>query len=137
RKNVRCRPTGLAFNRLLDTSGPEPYRADMVQSKPMLCGLLLALSVCLASEFLVAPFIADAQPVKAARVGYLSGNPSADTKDALAAFRAKLRSLGHLEGQNVAFDPRYAEGHYDRLPKLAADLVRLNVNVIFVYSTPG
>jgi len=99
-------------------------------------GAPLALAVVL-TFVLAAPFVAEAQPAKAVRVGFLSGNPPSDTKDALAAFRAKLRSLGYLEGQNVVIESRYAEGHYDRLPKLAADLVRLDMNVIFAYSTPG
>jgi putative ABC transport system substrate-binding protein len=85
----------------------------------------------------VAPFAAEGQPSKTARIGYLSSNPPADTEDALTAFRSKLVNLGYVEGQNLVIESRYAEGQYERIPQLAADLVRLGVNVILAYSTPG
>jgi len=47
-----------------------------------------------------------------------------------AAFRERLRDLGYVEGRNVAFEPRYARGNFDRLPGLAEDLVRLKVTAI-------
>jgi putative ABC transport system substrate-binding protein len=68
------------------------------------------LAILLAFGLLVAPLGADAQPARPARVGYLSANPQPDTKDALAAFRTKLRSLGYVEGQNLTIEYRYAEG---------------------------
>jgi putative ABC transport system substrate-binding protein len=80
---------------------------------------------------------AGAQPSRKVRIGYLSGNPSSDTRDALAGFITKLRELGYVEGNNLLIDVRYADGRYDRLPDLAADLVRLKVDVIFSYGTPG
>src|SRR5262245_425448 len=95
------------------------------------------LLIVLALGLLVPSAIAEAQPAKTARVGYLSGNPPSDTKDAVDAFRKKMAALGYVEGQSLALESRYAEGHYDRLPKLAAELVRTDVDVIFAYSTPG
>jgi putative ABC transport system substrate-binding protein len=95
----------------------------------------LALLVILA--LLAAPLAAEAQPPKKVRIGYLSANPSSDTKDAIDAFPTKLRALGYIEGQNLLIESRYADGRYERLPELTADLVRLKVDVIFVYSTPG
>jgi putative ABC transport system substrate-binding protein len=92
-----------------------------------LVGLLL-LAVALA---------ADAQGPRKVRIGYLSGNPPSDTRDALAGFRAKLRELGYVEGDNLRIDLRYANGRYELLPDLAADLVRLKVDLIFSYGTPG
>lgn len=80
---------------------------------------------------------AGAQPSRKVRIGYLSGNPPSDTRDALAGFRTKLRDLGYVEGTNLLVDVRYADGRYDRLPDLAADLVRLKVDLIFSYGTPG
>jgi putative ABC transport system substrate-binding protein len=54
-----------------------------------------------------------------------------------AAFREGLRELGYVEGQNIKIESRWAEGNYDRLPGLAADLVRLKVDVIVTYGTPA
>src|SRR5262249_26705630 len=86
---------------------------------------------------LAAPLVAEGQPAVKARIGYLSPNPRSDTENAIEAFRAKLRDLGYVEGQNLSIEYRYADGKYERLPKLAADLVRLKVDVIFAYGTPG
>ena len=54
-----------------------------------------------------------------------------------AAFREGLRELGYVEGQTIEIESRWAEGNYDRLPGLAADLVRLKVAVIVTYGTPA
>jgi putative ABC transport system substrate-binding protein len=53
------------------------------------------------------------------------------------AFRAGLRDLGYQEGRNIVIEYRWADGHYDRLPALFADMVRLNVDVIVTHGTPG
>ncbi|HXZ44513.1 MAG TPA: ABC transporter substrate-binding protein [archaeon] len=93
------------------------------------------LVVALILAHLVAPLTATAQPPsKVPRVGYLS--PALDTP-LLAAFRQGLRDLGWVEGQNIAIEVRSAEGKYDRLPELAAELVRLKVDVIFASTTPA
>jgi putative tryptophan/tyrosine transport system substrate-binding protein len=65
------------------------------------------------------------------RIGRLSsGHPPAGPDPNLEAFRQGLRTLGYNEGQNLVIEYRYAEGHLDRLPALAAELVRLQVDVI-------
>ena len=65
------------------------------------------------------------------RIGILSnGFPSA-TSALAAAFRQRLRELGQVEGKDVSFEYQYAEGKLERLPELAAELVRLKVDVIF------
>ena len=86
----------------------------------------------LATFFLTAASLAHAQQAKKVfRVGYLSNiSPSLDT-DA-GAIRLALREFGYIEGQNIAIDYRYAEGRRDQAPKLAAELVALNCDVIVV-----
>jgi len=71
-------------------------------------------------------------PEKVPRVGYLNPGSSSDParQRRLEAFRQGLRELGYVEGQNIAIESRWAEGKYDRYPALAADLVRLKVDVI-------
>ena len=72
------------------------------------------------------------QPKKVPRIGYLSaGDPAIDSARA-EAIRLALRELGYIEGQNIAIEYRYAEGKPDRLPELAAELVRLKVDIIVV-----
>src|SRR4030095_12494169 len=81
----------------------------------------------------LAPFrLADAQQQKRVpRIGYLSlmGRPNSPVPS-IKAFRLGLRDLGYVEGQNIVIEYRFAEGKRDRLPELAAELVRLNVEVI-------
>ena len=70
------------------------------------------------------------QPTKVPRIGYLAaGSPSAIAART-EAFRQGLRELGYVEGKNIVIEWRYAEGKLDRLPALAAELVRLKVDVI-------
>jgi putative ABC transport system substrate-binding protein len=63
-------------------------------------------------------------------IGFLSGRSPSEAAYALAAFHQGLNEGGHIEGQNVAIEYRWAEGQYDRLPALVADLVQRQVNVI-------
>ena len=85
-------------------------------------------------SLLVAPLAAAAaQPLeKVPRVGYLSPGSSSDPVRLrrFEAFRQGLRDLGYVEGQTIALEARWAEGRYERYPALAADLVRLQVDVI-------
>ncbi|PYN83568.1 MAG: ABC transporter substrate-binding protein [Candidatus Rokuibacteriota bacterium] len=75
-------------------------------------------------------------PEKGPRVGYLNPGSFSDPlrQRRLEAFRQGLRELGYVEGQNIAIESRWAEGKYDRYPALAADLVRLKVDVIVAMS---
>ena len=77
------------------------------------------------------------QTGKVARVGFLGAASAAGYANQLAGFRAGLRDLGYEEGTNVVIDDRWAQGHYERLPELVADLVRSNVDVIVNHGTPG
>jgi putative ABC transport system substrate-binding protein len=63
-------------------------------------------------------------------VGFLSGRSSAEATYAVAAFHRGLKALGYVEGGNVAIEYRWADGDYERLPALAADLVRRRVAII-------
>ena len=70
-------------------------------------------------------------------IGYLStGSPDASAP-LVAAFRQGLNETGYVEGQNVAIEYRWADGHYDRLPALAADLVGRKVDVIVAAGPPS
>jgi putative tryptophan/tyrosine transport system substrate-binding protein len=77
------------------------------------------------------------QPTKVSRIGFLSA-PSPSAVSARAeAFRQGLHDLGHVEGQDIAIEYRYAEGKLDRFPALAAELVRLKVDVILTGTSAG
>ncbi len=81
---------------------------------------------------LAAPLAADAQQAaKIVRIGFLSTNLAA-SPHLPEAFRQGLRDLGYVEGRNLVIEYRDAEGKVDRLPALAAELVALKVDVIFV-----
>jgi putative ABC transport system substrate-binding protein len=70
------------------------------------------------------------QPKKIPRIGYLGGATPSAVSDRIEAFRQGLRELGYIEGENLVIEWRPAEGKFDRLPALAAELVRLKVNII-------
>lgn len=77
------------------------------------------------------------QPTKAARIGFLGPTSAANAKSRVEALRAGLRELGYVEGKNLAIDFRWADDNYQLLPQLAAELVRLKVDLIVTYGTPG
>ena len=87
---------------------------------------------------LAAPLAAGAlQAGKVPRIGFLGESSPSDRPPLLDAFRQRLRELGWVEGQNIVIDYRYAEGRVDRLPDLAAELVRLKVDLIVSMGTQG
>ena len=92
----------------------------------------------LSASLLAAPLAADAQQAgKVPRIGFLSLTSPSDRPPLLDAFRQRLRELGWVEGQNIVIDYRYAEDRVDRLPDLAAELVRLKVDLIVSWGTQG
>jgi putative ABC transport system substrate-binding protein len=98
----------------------------------------LGVLVTLALGGLVMPRTVDAQPPgQVRRIGYLAGGTAGSLTPRLEAFRQGLRELGYAEGQNLTIAYRFAEGQVERLPVLAAELVRLPVEVIVTAGTPG
>jgi ABC-type uncharacterized transport system substrate-binding protein len=76
------------------------------------------------------------QPKKATLLGYLSARSSSSESTRIEAFRQVLRELGYVEGKKIIIEYRFAEGKFDRLADLAAELVRLNVEVIVTAGVP-
>ena len=98
-------------------------------SRPWLVGQTVALCAMLFALCVSAPA---QQPKKVFRIGYLSVVDTASDSARSESVRQALRRLGYIEEQNIAFEYRYTEGKADRLPLLAAELVRLKVDVIVV-----
>jgi len=89
------------------------------------------LSILFLVVLLDVAVIAEAQPLtKHSRIGFLNVGTPATSPARQEVFRQGLRDLGYLEGKNIVIEWRYAEGKPDRLPAIAADLVRLKVDVI-------
>jgi len=97
----------------------------------------------MAGGLLAAPLVAEAQPAgKVRKIGYLAPGISAGenpgSKSSLQkTFLQGLRDLGYVEGRDFVMEYRWAEGHPERLPELAADLVRAQVDVIVTAGTPA
>src|SRR5258706_2367961 len=86
----------------------------------------------------IAPLRAFAQPQsKVWRIGYLSSSARSATVNAFGAFRQGMRELGYIEGKDLVIEARFADGVYDRLPGLAAELVELKVDVILADASPA
>ena len=87
--------------------------------------------------FVAAPLAAEGEQAgKVYRIGYLSGASATVSPRYVEAFRQALRELGWVEGQNIVIEYRVAEGRFERLPDLAAELVRLKVDIIVANLTP-
>jgi ABC-type uncharacterized transport system substrate-binding protein len=102
--------------------------------------ILRSLTLILLVRLLAAPIAGEAQHgATIRRIGFLSPSSPSDplTSRNLGAFREGLRELGYVEGQNIAIEFRWAEGKYDRLPGLAAELVSLKVDIIVATSLPA
>jgi putative ABC transport system substrate-binding protein len=96
--------------------------------------LLLALSYFVALLLAVSLPAEAQEPKKLPRIGYLGGTTSTSVIN-LKPFRERLRELGYVEGQNITMEIRHHEGKVERLPNLAAELVRLNCDVIVTNGT--
>ncbi len=90
-------------------------------------------SILIAVALVAVAVIAEAQqPKKVPRIGFLVAGPPSSYPTRIEAFQQGLRVLGYVEGKNIFIEYRYAEGKLDRLPDLAAELVRLKVDVIVI-----
>src|ERR1043166_3713321 len=97
---------------------------------PMWCSTVRCL-VALTLSMLMASRAVEAQQVgQVSRIGYLGARTVSTSGDSVAAFQQGLRGLGYVEGQNLVMEYRWGEGKVERLPDLAAELVRLKVDVI-------
>src|SRR5437763_500807 len=84
------------------------------------------------------PLTAGAQQTgKVHRIGFLGSATAAGSANALESLRAGLREFGYFEGTNTAIVFRWAEGNYNRLPQLVAELIATNVDVLITHGTPG
>jgi putative ABC transport system substrate-binding protein len=98
----------------------------------------VSLVALLAVFLLAAPLAAEGQaPAKVPRIGYLTSLSLTESAIGLESFRQGLRELGYVEGQTIAIEYRFADGQPDRLPALAAELVRLKVDVIVTGGPPA
>lgn len=86
---------------------------------------------------LAAPLARTQQPAKMPRIGYLFSFARLQGEHLWEACRQGLRELGYVEGRNVVLEPRWADGHHDRMPALVAELARLKVDVIVAAATPA
>jgi len=80
-------------------------------------------------------FVEAQQPAKIQRIGYLTANSSSVELPRIETFRQGLRAFGYIEGQNIAIDYRFTDGKFERLPDVAAELVRLKVDVLIANTT--
>jgi putative ABC transport system substrate-binding protein len=96
------------------------------------------LATALALLLLAAPPAAEAQqPKTVVRLGFLGSSTFERQRNLVAALQRALRDLGHVEGQNIVLEQRYAGGQFQKLPELAAELVRLKVDVLIVEGAPA
>jgi putative ABC transport system substrate-binding protein len=96
----------------------------------------LRISLVVGLVLATTPLAAEAQPAgKVPRIGWLAPSSAPAAAHVIEAFRQGLRDLGYVEGKDILIEYRWAAGRYERLPNLAAELVRLNVDVIFAVMT--
>ncbi len=117
-----------------DVHRRQPHRQHALEGvKRLTRTALVGLGVMILS----APVVAAQSPVKAARIGVLANGTASTDAVRHEAFRQGLNELGYVEGRNIVIEYRYAEGKTERFPALAAELVRLNVDLILTAGDAG
>jgi putative tryptophan/tyrosine transport system substrate-binding protein len=105
-----------------------PFREGVMERRAFVAGMMAMLA---------APLAAEAQQAgKVNRIGFIVAATPTETVHLFKALNEGLRELGYVEGRNVVFERRFAEGRQERLPALAADLVQLKVDVLVTGSNP-
>jgi putative tryptophan/tyrosine transport system substrate-binding protein len=140
-----CKTLEIAENAVAQTCERQLGTCDIVRTiaKPSICSkqiYLLAICVVIALLALfLAPCLSAAaqQPRKISRLGYLTTGDPLSRHDRVEALRQGLRELGYVEGKNIVIEYRYAQGRSDRLPELARELIRLNVDIVFAGGAPA
>ena len=101
-------------------------------------GTTISLACVMALLLVTVPLVAEAQPPgRAARVGFLHTGSLAGNSPLLPFFQEELRERGYIDGHNIVFEMRAADGRTERLPGLATELIRSNVDVIVTTGTPA
>jgi len=122
------------LNRFLGSSSDNPKsKIEKRIRGPKLVGL-----IAIAVAFAIYGAVAEAQQTgKILRIGFLDNSTASGMAVLAEAFRQELSKLGWIEGKNISVEYRFAEGKNDRLPELAADLVRLKVDLIIGSGAPA
>ena len=96
------------------------------------------LSILVAVAVIAVRVLAEAQqPAKVPKIGWLQARSPSGPGGGPESFLREFRKLGYVEGKNIAFEYRFADDKYDRLPTLADELVRLKVDVLVTPATTG
>src|SRR2546428_9340240 len=115
-------------------SRPTRDRGEQTTVRRTIIGFIIT---CALGCLCVAPLAAHAQPpTHVHRIGYLLGT-TREQEPYVEGFLEGMRALGYVEGQNLVMEYRYAAGQYERFPALAAELVRLPVDVLLAVITPA
>jgi ABC-type uncharacterized transport system substrate-binding protein len=103
---------------------------SVIERRTFLCGLTLAT--------MATPLAAEGQQAgKMHRIAFLGSTSPSGYASQMKAFRGGLRDLGYVEGQSLVIEFRWAQGKYERLPELVAELVRLKPDVLVTHGVPG
>src|SRR5204863_9849721 len=125
-----------------DRQGPRPHhalaaarsrrRGDRMRRREF----ITLIGGAAAAPSLLWPLAARAQQAgKVHRIGFLGSATAAGSAKAVESLQTGLREFGYVEGTNIGFEFRWAEGNYDRLPQLVAELIATNVDVLITHGT--